>query len=208
MERPASQLLASDEPLERWRPDPRHAKAGWGYSEIAPFAFPALLALAFAGVALRSAFPPFLLAFAALVGWILHRGSQGRSCSILVDGVSFELTPQRVRVRMGDARRELRLASIARIEVWPTSRQAAVGHVVVRSRQGPQDERPAIPTGRRVGTGSAGLVFWASLEHVDPTEQLYEGAFTFWYVAHPEDVRWRIEAAVAGVPPHERGPHR
>jgi hypothetical protein len=168
---------------------------------LAPFAVTVL----FFALATRSLFPVAAAAFGLLLWWMARRA--GSRHGALTQHVTFELTRTCVRVRMAGACREVPLAEIEAISVHPASRTSDVGHVVMHQK-GETRELPAIPTGRRVNAGTVGLVTWANVELVDPTDQLFEGALTFWFVPRPALVRRRLLAALAGVTPNARGPHR
>lgn len=195
-----------DEVLERWTPDPKLARVPLQIEAIAPVAMMLTVVVAFFALATRSLFPLAIVAFALLI-WLMRRGTQRPRGNLLTRGVCFELTTRSVRVRLGDTVRELLLTEIDDVEVVRAAHTADVGHVVFR-RRGGGAVKPAIPTGRRVSGGTVGLVTWANVEHVDPAEQLFEGALTFWFVAHPQEIRARVLAAVDGISPHSRGPHR
>jgi hypothetical protein len=188
-------------PLETWTPEGRHARVPLAAGMLVPIA----VTVTVFALATRSLFPVAAAAFALLIWW-MARGSRSRH-DLLTHNVCFELTRTSVRVRLAEACREVPLSEIEAVTVLPASRKADVGHVVMHQK-GKTREPPAIPTGRRVNAGTVGLVTWANVELVDPADQLFEGALTFWFVPRPEMVRQRLLAALAGVTPHARGPHR
>lgn len=196
----------ADDVLERWFPESRFARPPLAVQALAPNAVMLLVLVAFFAVAARSLFPFAIAAFGVLV-WLMRRGIRGSRHNLLTREACFELTADCVRVRLGDASRTVPLPEIAQVEVLRAHRRANVGHVVMH-RHDSSATAPAIPTGRRVSGGTTGLVTWAQVEHADPAQQLFEGALTFWFVAQPEEVRARVEAAIQGVSPHSRGPHR
>ncbi len=196
---PSGWSVAPASPLEVWTPE-RHARVPLAAGMLAPLA----LTVAIVALATRSLLPLVAAALGSLVWWAVRSGSRR---DLLTQDVSFELTRTSVRVRMTGACREVPLSEIESISVLPASRKSDVGHVVVHER-GKRREPPAIPTGRRMNAGTVGLVTWANVELVDPADQLFEGALTFWFVPRPETVRERLLAALAGVTPHARGPHR
>jgi len=196
----------ADDALERWLPEPKFARTPLQLGALAPGAVMITLVVAFFALAARTLFPVAILAFGVLL-WLMLRGPTSRRSRLLTQGVAFELTSERVRVRLGDASRELPLSNIGDITVIRASRKSDVGHVLIH-RRGADLGEPAIPTGRRVSSGTVGLVTWTNVEFVEPAEQLFEGTLTFWFVAHPDKVRARLMAAVEGVSPCSRGPHR
>jgi hypothetical protein len=196
----------ADDALERWLPEPKFARTPLQLGALAPGAVMITVMIALFALSARTLFPLAILAFGILM-WVMFRGPSSRRSRLLTHGVSFELTTERVRVRLGDTCRELPLSNIGDVTVVRTSRKSDVGHVVIH-RRGAKVGEPSIPTGRRVSGGSVGLVTWTNVEFVEPAEQLFEGALTFWFVAHPDRIRARLLAAVEGVSPCSRGPHR
>lgn len=196
----------ADDALERWLPEPKFARSPLQLGALAPGAVMITVLFVFFAVAARPLFPFAMLAFGLLM-WLMFRDPSSRRSRLLTHGVSFELTTERVRVRIGDTCRELPLSNIGDVTVVRASRESDVGHVVIHRRDAELGE-PSIPTGRRVSGGSVGLVTWTNVEFVEPAEQLFEGALTFWFVAHPDRIRARLLAAVEGVSPCSRGPHR
>ncbi len=128
--------------------------------------------------------------------------------SVLTSGVFFELTSDSVRVAVRGGRRAVALDRIELIEVQKVGGRSDLGHVVFRRRGDPPDLPPAIPSGYHFSGGSLALVFWTSVQTVPPHEQLFDGALTFWFVAHPDLIRQRVQAAIAGVSAYSLGPHR
>lgn len=202
-----------DDAIERWGPHSRPAYVQLLYHGSAVARSLATAAVALITVLLlgREIVPVYVLAMVVgpvvllMLAAVLK--STARSPHLSAD-VRFELCPQSVRTVTPFGTRELSLAAIDRVEVVHLFRRAGIGHVVIRSRGEPGELEPVIPTGRRVSAGTTGLVTWASVEHVDPAGQLMEGPLTFWFVAQPDEVAMRLRAAVEGVAPHARGPHR
>ena len=196
----------NDDLLERWMPDAKLARIPLQLEAITPVAMMLTVVVAFFALATRSFFPFAILAFVALV-WAMRRNNHHQEANLLTHGVVFELTTHCVRVWLNDTNRELPLSEIKDVAIVHVKRTTNVGHVVFH-RRGENRVKLAIPTGRRVSSGTVGLVTWANVEHVDPAEQLFHGALTFWFVAHPDEIRARVQAAAEGISPHSRGPHR
>lgn len=194
--------------LEQWHPDPRGVRPLVDARSTALQLAPAAVVL-LAALALRAPAPILLLISAFALLWIYAVAAAGKKQvrEALSSDVSFELTNERVRIRMGGARRELELSEIDSIDVVAVPGSTPLGHVVLQKR-GVAAMPPAIPSGRRVTSSGAGPVLWTTVELVDPREQLADGALTLWFVPNPEQVRSRIEAAARGLSPHARGPHR
>lgn len=197
--------------LETWTPERSRVRVPHRLWQLVPSLVLACLAalLAIHSTAGQPASPVLLLFILAPMIMALVWGSSSRHRpQLLHEGVAFELTDRVVRVRVGDRQREVRLHDIACVDVVRPWRARGVGHVIVRLHGEPLNQPLAIPTGRRVTGGTVGLVTWGSIEEVHPGDQLFEGAMTLWFVAHPEQVRDRICAAMRGLSPVARGPHR
>jgi hypothetical protein len=206
--------MIDEDAIEQWAPDAHRLHLRVRLSEASPLlstlgVFGVLL-VAIAAITRESA-PVAMLSLTLLpAGLILAVATLAflRTPPWLAREVRFELLRESVRVRAPFGARETHLASIESVDVHYMSARRDLGHVLLRARGEPAELGPAIPTGRRVSAGSAGLVTWASVEQVNPADQLFEGTLTFWFVVNPDDVARRVRAAVDGVATHSRGPHR
>ncbi len=205
--------MPQDTAIERWAPHPR-ASVVRRLHDAAPLlrVVPVLVALAVVLRVVGGASAPVLMLLVVLapamliLAIVLLRAASAPP--YMACDVRFELTADAVRVVTSFGVRELSLTAVDRVDVVHVSSRWKLGHVVLRDRDGSPEAAPSIPTGQRVSAGSVGLVTWASVEQIDPAEQLQQGALTLWFVANPDDVAARIQAAVASLPLHARGPHR
>jgi len=205
--------MPDDSPIERWAPHPHAVSVRWLHDAAPPLrvvgVFAALLVAV--GVLAGVATPVLMLLMVLTPAVLILAVGLLRSAiapAYMAREIAFELTADALRVTTPFGARDLSLTAVDRVEVVHISRRLRVGHVVLHERNEPPGAMLSIPTGQRMSAGSVGLVTWASVEQIDPAEQLMEGALTFWFVANPDDVAARIRAAAAGQAPHARGPHR
>ena len=211
-------MTESREPdlLERWTPDARSVRVSlnWVLRSRSVALLIAVIAIIVLSLRGFSVLDYTLLATLGAVGAFVLFALANTPRQVrakLARESAFELTSDAVRVRLGIATREMLLCDLDRVIVVPVRRSAftvrgvrEVGHLVLVRRGDIAPPRPSIPSGWKVTRHVTGV----SAESVDPQEQLNEGMLTFWYVANPELVRHRIEAAQQGVSAYARGPHR